>query len=225
MLIITMSLSAAFATPPGSVCDGYNGQAFGQCNAYCEATDCDEDPNANQTACDNLYNSFVALTGDQPPCESIDYSVRAVYSGDDSIEVWIDGVQQPFQTGDHWWSHENSSSATLSSGDHVIAFRVWDVGQGAVGLGAFIEVDGTIEQETGDGSFVHTSTNPGTTFADVSYDDSGWSSSTTCAWHPWNSINLPELTTNGISWVWASSSCYYWIGPAELWFRTELVLP
>jgi hypothetical protein len=74
-------LGAIFTTPVGvastpdgetpaleHVCDGYQGAAFGLCNAYCEAMDCDDDPNADQEACDKVEDKFVARTGRDIPC-------------------------------------------------------------------------------------------------------------------------------------------------------------
>ena len=89
-MLISLVLTASFAN--ASDCSDYSGQAFGLCNAYCEATDCDDNPNANQQACDNLYSLFEAATGEAPPCEITEYDVRTVYSGDDSIEVFVNGV-------------------------------------------------------------------------------------------------------------------------------------
>lgn len=62
------------STPDGQtpavehVCDGYQGAAFGLCNAYCEAMDCDDDPNADQEACDKVEDKFQARTGKDIPC-------------------------------------------------------------------------------------------------------------------------------------------------------------
>ncbi len=62
------------STPDGEtpavehVCDDYSGAAFGLCNAYCEAMDCDDDPNADQEACDKLEDKFTARTGRDIPC-------------------------------------------------------------------------------------------------------------------------------------------------------------
>ncbi len=69
------SFPVGFAsTPDGEtpaeehVCDGYRGAAFGLCNAYCEAMDCDDDPNADQDACDKVEDKFEARTGKDIPC-------------------------------------------------------------------------------------------------------------------------------------------------------------
>ncbi len=69
----------AFAnTPDGEtpavekVCDDYTGRAFGICNAYCEAIDCDDPAsNASPTACDQLEDKFAKATGEKmPACEA-----------------------------------------------------------------------------------------------------------------------------------------------------------
>ena len=221
-----ISALLALSTAHAGVCDDYNGQAFGLCNAYCEAMDCDGDPNANQNACDAVYANFSAATGEAPPCEITEYTVRTVYSGDDSVEVYVDGVLVPWQLGDDWWSSENSHQTTLSSGDHTIAFHVWDVARVIAGLGAFVEVDGAITARTDDGSsFLTTQTYPGTGWADVGFSDSGWAPAQTCSWDPWNSVNLTELDANGIVWAWANSSCNNWSDGYDTWYRVNLTLP
>jgi hypothetical protein len=57
--------------PPSveTVCDDQVGAAFGLCNAYCEAMDCDSvDPQASPTACDKVAAKFMNITGSMPPC-------------------------------------------------------------------------------------------------------------------------------------------------------------
>lgn len=59
----------------GTVCDAakLTGAAWGLCNAYCEAKNCDSNShNASDNACDKLYDKIVRLTGDAPPCESLE---------------------------------------------------------------------------------------------------------------------------------------------------------
>jgi hypothetical protein len=58
--------------PPASetVCDMEKGAAFGLCNAYCEAMDCDSaNPQASATACTKVRNKFQQTTGHDVPCE------------------------------------------------------------------------------------------------------------------------------------------------------------
>ena len=46
------------------------GSAYGACNVYCEALDCDGPPNPKrERACERALNRFIDLTGDVPPCE------------------------------------------------------------------------------------------------------------------------------------------------------------
>jgi len=74
---------AAAQTPDGlppaleTVCDGETGAAFGWCNAYCEAMDCElandndpaTEPKASATACSKVRTKFQQATGRDLPCE------------------------------------------------------------------------------------------------------------------------------------------------------------
>ena len=64
MLAVSMPVLAQDA------CEGQTGAAFGLCNAYCEAMDCDsDDPQASDQACVHVLDNFVKLTGTEiPPC-------------------------------------------------------------------------------------------------------------------------------------------------------------
>ena len=80
VLAAGMFVGRAFAlgTPDGqppsreTVCDGLHGAAFGLCNAYCEAQDCDVHP---RPSCAQLRKNFLKKTGspvfpcDRIPCE------------------------------------------------------------------------------------------------------------------------------------------------------------
>lgn len=61
-----------------TVCDDLTGKAFGICNAYCEAMDCDN-PNhrASDKACSKKFDQWVALNGEQEPlpCEDASLSI------------------------------------------------------------------------------------------------------------------------------------------------------
>ena len=55
-----------------TVCDDLRGKAFGLCNAYCEALDCDWNPNASERACEVLKSNYSSLTGESEfPCETM----------------------------------------------------------------------------------------------------------------------------------------------------------
>lgn len=75
--IFSLSPVAVAKTPDGkppseeTVCDNETGAAFGLCNAYCEAMDCDS-PNhrASDTACAQVKKNFEKKTGRPLPCEA-----------------------------------------------------------------------------------------------------------------------------------------------------------
>src|SRR6478672_895424 len=84
LLLVCIGTGAALAqTPDGlppaleTVCDHETGAAYGHCNAYCEAMDCDlandgdpsTNPNASATACSKVRSKFQQTTGRDVPCE------------------------------------------------------------------------------------------------------------------------------------------------------------
>ncbi len=76
-----------------SVCEGETGRAFGLCNAYCEAMDCDWDPNASEKACARVKSNYQRLTGEEElPCEQMSL---ACVTGDTGAEP-----SSPFDVGD-----------------------------------------------------------------------------------------------------------------------------
>ena len=83
-VLALLSAGAGFAqTPDGqtpaeeTVCDPLSGAAFGLCNAYCEAMDCEllddgdpeTSPSASPKACYRVKNNFIKVTGEVPPCD------------------------------------------------------------------------------------------------------------------------------------------------------------
>jgi len=85
-----------------SVCDVLDGAAWGLCNAYCEAMDCDSaSPNASRAACDKVKGKFASLDQGNLPCEPV---VCPCGTADDFIglftelepgaEVWC-GIDSP----------------------------------------------------------------------------------------------------------------------------------
>lgn len=80
--ILALALLCALApasarTPDGqtpseeTVCDGQIGAAYGLCNAYCEAMDCESPtPHASPTACTKVRNNYLKHTGQPLPCEA-----------------------------------------------------------------------------------------------------------------------------------------------------------
>lgn len=81
-ILLALGVCMSFAgvalaqTPDGetpaeeTVCDDESGAAFGLCNAYCEAMDCEsDDPQASANACTRVGDKFEQITGRIPPCE------------------------------------------------------------------------------------------------------------------------------------------------------------
>ncbi len=84
--ILVFAVTAYAKTPDGmtpaeeTVCDGEVGAAYGLCNAYCEALDCDSDETvANEKACQKLSDRFIEITGRNLPCECFDANDYAGY--------------------------------------------------------------------------------------------------------------------------------------------------
>ncbi|HEX6901375.1 MAG TPA: hypothetical protein VF789_16740 [Thermoanaerobaculia bacterium] len=75
-LLLVCTGAALAQTPDGetpaqeAVCDDETGAAYGLCNAYCEAMDCEsDDPQASETACTRVKDKFTQITGRDLPCE------------------------------------------------------------------------------------------------------------------------------------------------------------
>lgn len=77
--VLAMSSVAIAKTPDGetpsveTVCDVYDGAAFGLCNAYCEAMDCDHpEVRAAEGACEVIARNFSKKTGEAVlPCDDV----------------------------------------------------------------------------------------------------------------------------------------------------------
>jgi len=73
-LVLSFGFSAYAQTPDEmtpaeeTVCDGLEGAAYGLCNAYCEAMDCNGAPEASAKACDKVLQNFINQAGELPPC-------------------------------------------------------------------------------------------------------------------------------------------------------------
>lgn len=82
--IFVMSLTVVGSVPveagngrgqgTATVCDEANliGAAYGACNVYCEALNCDGlRPNGPASSCERALDRFMELTGELPPCEPV----------------------------------------------------------------------------------------------------------------------------------------------------------
>ena len=73
-LLFSFGMMSQAKTPDGetpseeTACDAYEGAAFGLCNAYCEAMDCDSaEPQASEKACEKVLGNFRKKTGEEMP--------------------------------------------------------------------------------------------------------------------------------------------------------------
>jgi hypothetical protein len=73
---------------------GLSGKAYGLCNAYCEAMDCDAaEPQANANACDRVYTKIVDATGGGfPPCA--DQDSDGIPNGEDNCPAVSNNGQE-----------------------------------------------------------------------------------------------------------------------------------
>ena len=107
--VALMTLIGTYAqTPDGeppsveTVCDGLEGSAFGLCNSYCEALDCDSDNSrASQNACERVLVNFDEATGGATmPCLVEPEPALELYDCPCNFDVkfWTDQAQF-LQTG------------------------------------------------------------------------------------------------------------------------------
>jgi len=71
LFILSTGVAGAGGHGEQKVCDQADliGSAYGACNVYCEALDCDGPPNPRrERACERALDRFIDLTGDVPPC-------------------------------------------------------------------------------------------------------------------------------------------------------------
>ena len=78
-----------------AVCDNLQGKAFGLCNAFCEALDCDDPASADfgGAACDRLLDRYFSLTGDTLPI-CIDEDEDGVSNSEDNCPVMSNSGQE-----------------------------------------------------------------------------------------------------------------------------------
>jgi len=76
------------------VCDGHTGKAYGLCNAYCEAMDCDSpDRKASPKACAQTLANYQKLMDVKPPCYAPVNAAACPCFGD--LDVLFNGTSSP----------------------------------------------------------------------------------------------------------------------------------
>lgn len=101
---LVLAIPAMASTPDGqtpsqeTICDDQTGAAYGLCNAYCEAMDCDSpEVQASPKACSKVLANFLRHTGEMPPCDVTCPCTEALplfaafVNGTETIEACISG--------------------------------------------------------------------------------------------------------------------------------------
>ncbi len=146
--LLSLCMLLAFAnaspaqTPDGStpaeetVCDGETGAAYGLCNAFCEAMDCEtDDPQASAIACGKVKGKYQQITGHEPPCLAQPLSCPCIELMPDFLEA----ANAPVSACIDASSTEGSSFVLLSAGVPV-AVAVPGLG-GSCGLLAGTQIE------------------------------------------------------------------------------------
>ncbi|MDH3589936.1 MAG: thrombospondin type 3 repeat-containing protein [Gammaproteobacteria bacterium] len=103
LVVLMYALGAAASTPDGEtpaeeqICTdaGLRGAAWGLCNAYCEAMDCDGEPHASETACNRVLAKFLEKTdaGFLPPCLDPDTDGDGIADSEDNCPAQTNADQ------------------------------------------------------------------------------------------------------------------------------------
>ncbi|MEE8525768.1 MAG: putative Ig domain-containing protein, partial [Thermoanaerobaculia bacterium] len=138
--------------PPADedVCDvfrGVNGPAFGLCNAFCEAQDCDG-PGFRETPCEQLRQNFIEQTGENRfPCEGggdciqaltlgwVEDPSRLATFGPEDFNGVLTRFQLPFEVP------LGFDTTTLDNGAHTLTVIVTD----NTGLETTVEIDFVVD--------------------------------------------------------------------------------
>ncbi len=94
-VVFIMVMGAAYAQGRNGVCSGLSGNAFGLCNAYCEAKSCDSFENYGSPSCTQLRSNFERLPGSpKMPCEGDSAQIAPPSTGscpcNFSLPFWTD---------------------------------------------------------------------------------------------------------------------------------------
>ncbi len=140
-MLLAIPFSTFAQTPDGeppsyeSVCDEETGAAFGLCNAYCEAMDCDSaEPAASAEACAKVGLRFENITGREPPCDVPDLVCPCW------TQAELDSLPYPEPgEGNCWIDHDGSQTVNRDE------WR-FTTGEGRTIVVATIEVNGILNQ-------------------------------------------------------------------------------
>ncbi len=149
LALAVAALPAAASTPDGEtpaeeeVCDIYDGAAFGLCNAYCEAMDCDHpDVHASPAACASVARNFARVTGgDELPCAtpvetcSVDAQDDWAYPeepGVIEVDAFANDSVDPASSAMAVTSYDAADNVTLVDADAGLFEVVWDAADDSI---------------------------------------------------------------------------------------------
>ena len=149
------------------------------------------------------------------------HDVEVWLTADDQWEGTLDGVDVTGPNAAGWGASDNIS-ATLYSGEHVLAVHAWDVASSVSGFVAVVKVDGAEYLLTGDSRVRMSTSKPGAGWQNAGYDDSAWTTPKVCASSAWGGAPYDLFAEGAAKWVWTSTNCAV-LG--EAWFRIPITLP
>jgi hypothetical protein len=218
------------APPVTEQCNGIDDDADGLVDEGFPDTDSDGIADCVDTEeCDGLDNDgdgevdedFDADGDGTADCLEEEYTVQIILTADDAWMGYVDGTYLGEQSG---WNQVDSYALVLDQGEHIIAIHAWDVGAAIAGFLAQVNVDGIPVAHTGDGSWKITSGSEPTDWAQVDFDDSGWSSTQPCGdTSPWGT-EPSELLDTGAVWSWYDTDCRSSSSLSDAWIRLVLQL-
>lgn len=153
------------------------------------------------------------------------YDVTISLSADDQFELWLDGASLGGNIG---WGTRNDYTVAASPGIHQFAVYAEDVGNGAVGFNASIDVPGwgASDWNTGLGAWWGSNEDPAGYGASATWTTQGYSAlqpdsvalATSC-FLTWGSPS--GIGPSGGQWVWFDN-CYASMGDEENWYVVEI---
>jgi uncharacterized repeat protein (TIGR01451 family) len=193
---------------PVSVAMPSEGQLSGTNCAEISAGEDDLNPEDNISCVDyeievpaELCGNCIDDDGDGEVDEDCEFELEVLFSADDEVEMFIDGVSQGSYIG---WNTSDTATMTITSGTHYVAAYAYDLGGSITGYRAQISLDGSVLAQTGDGSFLGSNAYPG---ANWTTSTSGLSANPNlCSYSSGWNIGPADLESAGTEWIWFSDT-------------------
>lgn len=125
-MLIAVFLMGGQAVANDDPCENESGAAYGLCNAYCEAMDCDdpEMQEASDNACERVKANYLKITGNELTCETelTDEDACPCYSAED-VQIMVADSQNPLY-GCYDDTHGNHYDVGVYFGDDYVYWLV-----------------------------------------------------------------------------------------------------